>query len=450
MSHGSTHFLNIREAAILWGLLSFLSGCPDRHGGTNPPSKQVLRPSRASSKLNAIAENLRFLRISTTRAHISVGHGGTCAIANGGKLYCWGISLGPSDDSLPAVIPHSEPFVQVSRENKHACARTSTGEAWCVGWNDDGQIGATTTEKCTYYVYGNPEYVSCSGSVLRVDGLPPIADIVTGYARSCAVTRDGNVYCWGSGIWGMLGVIPSDPCDCAKSAVKVPNLENVQSLALGTFFSCALKTDGAVWCWGSNKEGQLGRGTRDARDRWDKLDKDAAAPPARVQGLTNIAEIAAGDHHVCALDRTRRKLWCWGSNRHGQFGILDVPESLVPLEVPLPQELGEVATIVAGGSATCALSTTGALFCWGLYQQDSERSDKPIPPRRIQGLPPLAAIAYDADRFCAVDQNGKVLSWGDTDAPDQLGYRSKPGTCDSGCWSPPTEISDLKVDILPP
>jgi alpha-tubulin suppressor-like RCC1 family protein len=259
------------------------------------------------------------------------------------------------------------------------------------------------------------------------------------------------------GLWGVLGVAPDDPCDCARTPVKVPGLDRIRALALGSFFSCALRADGTIWCWGSNTDGERGQGTHDERPRWDKSDKDAVEPPVKVGNLSGIVEIAAGSRHVCAVGASRRKLWCWGSNLEGQLGV-DIPEkpgashpgnhgSATPTEVVLPDEVGEISAIAAGGSATCALGASGSLFCWGASDERHQRGSPRSPILRVRGVPPLAAIAIDDDRSCGVTRAGKIMCWGGATAPDQLGFASKPGRCHQGCWEPPTELSGLVVDV---
>jgi alpha-tubulin suppressor-like RCC1 family protein len=120
----------------------------------------------------------------------------------------------------------------------------------------------------------------------------------------------------------------------------------VQALALGAFFACASRSDGTVWCWGSNTDGERGRGTHDERARWDKRDPGAVEPPTVVPALSNVVEIAAGSRHACAVAASRRRIWCWGLNHLGQLGVAGLPGSATPVEVALPADLGEIAAIV--------------------------------------------------------------------------------------------------------
>ncbi|MFN7003900.1 MAG: RCC1 domain-containing protein [Roseinatronobacter sp.] len=73
----------------------------------------------------------------------------------------------------------------------------------------------------------------------------------------------------------------------------------VQATA-GNVHTCALDADGDVWCWGANRDGQLGDGTFT-----DRL------TPTKVPGLQNVLQIAAGSWHTCAI-RANNRVSCWG------------------------------------------------------------------------------------------------------------------------------------------
>src|SRR5690606_13204900 len=127
----------------------------------------------------------------------------------------------------------------------------------------------------------------------------------------------------------------------------------VQAITAGYQHTCALTTTGAVWCWGRNGFGQLGDGSTNTQPA-----------PVQVSGLpSNIITITAGDQHTCALTDTGAA-WCWGYNQYGQLGdgASNSPET-TPVQVSgFPSD---VTAIAAGSWHTCALTDTGDAWCWG-------------------------------------------------------------------------------------
>src|SRR5262249_46728698 len=121
-------------------------------------------------------------------------------------------------------------------------------------------------------------------------------------------------------------------------------------VSVGGYHTCARKTDGTLWCWGDNVVGMLGDGTTTNRD-----------VPVQVTALGNsVAEVSAGEDHTCAR-KTDGTLWCWGYNNDGQLGDgTEVSES-PPVQVDaLGTGVGQVS---AGGDFTCARKTDNSLWC---------------------------------------------------------------------------------------
>ena len=220
--------------------------------------------------------------------------------------------------------------------------------------------------------------------------------------HTCALTTGGGVQCWGLNSSGQLGggtgTISSVP-------VAVSGLSSgVAAIAAGGFHTCALTTGGGVQCWGFNDNGQLGNGTT----------TDSSVPVAVSGASSDVAAIAAGAYHTCALT-TDGGVQCWGFNDNGQLGNGTTTDSSVPVavtgaverrrgdcsgRVPQLQALhvrrrpvlglrtavassatapprtaaypvavsglaSGVAAIAAGGFHTCALTTGGGVECWG-------------------------------------------------------------------------------------
>ena len=92
-------------------------------------------------------------------------------------------------------------------------------------------------------------------------------------------------------------------------------------ISAGGYHTCALKSNGTVWCWGNNYYGQLGDGTY--------VDKNI---PVQVLNLTNVIQISAGEDHTCAL-KSDGTVWCWGRNDEGQLGDGTNVSKNIPVQV---------------------------------------------------------------------------------------------------------------------
>jgi alpha-tubulin suppressor-like RCC1 family protein len=284
----------------------------------------------------------------------------------------------------------------IAAGDEHTCALTITAGVKCWGRNDFGQLGnGTTTDRHT---------------PVAVSGLASgVAAIASGGDHVCALTSGGAVKCWGDNARGPLG----DGTTTERlTPVAVSGLAGgVASLAAGADHTCALTNAGGVKCWGGNGSGQLGDGTTTTRHL-----------PVDVSGLTSgIAALAAGDEHTCALT-SAGAVKCWGGNDTGQLGDGTATERHTPVAVS--GLASGVATIAAGVYHTCALTSAGAVKCWGENDfgqlGDGTRTGRRIPVA-VSGLAGgVAALVAGGDHTCALMSAGGVKCWGDNVA-GQLG-----------------------------
>lgn len=307
------------------------------------------RPARRDEN-TASSEPVPVLGL-TGVAEVSPGFQYTCARLVNGTVECWGIDnvgqLGTGDPSrtdqdIPRPVldraggPSLGGVRQIAASYYHVCALMTGDAVRCWGQNNHSQLGVATMQE------RNP-------LPLVIQGLSDAEEIDVGPVHTCARRTGGTVQCWGEGLQGSLGGGTAGP---RVERATVTNLTTVAQVALSEDSSCALRMDGTVQCWGRNHEGQIGNGTRVSQP------VPSAGQAAQLNG---VAEIAAGNFHVCArlTDATVR---CWGLNNFGQLGDGTLATRDTPAPVP---GLAGVTALAGGGYHSCALLRDQTVRCWG-------------------------------------------------------------------------------------
>jgi alpha-tubulin suppressor-like RCC1 family protein len=317
----------------------------------------------------------------------SAAHCGRCG--NRCAVTC---SAGYCDDDV---------VIQVAAGGTHTCALRRSGAAVCWGNNASGQLGSGS--------------MVLQRAPVAVRNLSDGAHLAAGSEHTCVARRGGGVFCWGSGGDGRLGnggtTGATQPVEVRTSATTA--LAGAVRVAAGGRHACAVRSTGTVACWGRNASGQLGDGTVTQR-----------AFAVDVGGVTTATDVVAGSEHTCALlaDRT---VVCWGLNDQGQLGDgSGAPAgSRTPVAV---RDLTDVRAIASSPSArhTCALTTTGAVWCWGDNATGQlgvgGTTDAPTPVQVTALGMAAVAVGVGGAHSCAVRMDGTVACWGDN-AQGQIG-----------------------------
>lgn len=302
---------------------------------------------------------------------VQVAPGGvhTCALLERGGVRCWGDgrfgrlgngsieSIGDDElatEGTPVELP--APVLQLALGYSSSCALSVEGRVYCWGSADSGMLG-----------HGNSEDI---GDDESLEALSPVelggevVSIAATYRHACAILEGGSVRCWGDGEHGSLGNGDTQPIGDDELPSSTPPVNfggTAVQVAVGFGHTCVRTAAAEVRCWGANAEGQLGYGhTEDIGDDEDPI----VAGAVELGG--KAVHIGASATSTCALLESGA-LRCWGGNRHGQLGLGDrnpVGDDELPIE-PQALPFSDVAQIAVGGSHVCALEGGGTLLCWG-------------------------------------------------------------------------------------
>jgi alpha-tubulin suppressor-like RCC1 family protein len=214
-----------------------------------------------------------------------------------------------------------------------------------------------------------------------------------------ALKSDGTVWAWGHNVNGQLG---NGNYTSSNVPVQVVGLTDVVKIAVGGYHCFAMKSDSTWWAWGNNLLGQLGDGSAMGSN-----------VPIAVNPMSGIIDIAGGYYHTVAL-KNDGTVWAWGNNIDGQLGDNTNNSSLVPVQV---YALGGVTAIATGRyHYAMALKGDGTVWTWGLntYGQlgngTYSASNFPV---QVSGLSNVIGIDGSAYHAFAIRSDSTVWAWGD-------------------------------------
>lgn len=292
--------------------------------------------------------------------------------------------------SLPTRVLIDIPIIQIAAGQKHSLILGTDRKIYAFGSNEYGQIN-------------NNNPILIQSTPIPVPNLSDIVLIADGGNHSLALKSDYSVWAWGKNDHGQCGRSPNDVY--ISSPTRLNTELKAVKLAAGDHHSIALMEDGTILAWGSNIYGQLGNGT------WI----DYSYEPVKVQGLTDVIEIATGGEHSIAL-RKDGTVWTWGRNHAGQLGNGQVTHRNLPLQV---FGLPKIVAIDGEGSFTIALDANGNLWGFG-SNRDGQlgvrcNSNKQTLPVKIKSLPHISKIAAGHFHTIVLDENGLIWGFGRND-----------------------------------
>lgn len=286
--------------------------------------------------------------------HLGAGPTAACA-GTDASLHCWGrwsaIGTGPGDDkAAPGWALPLAHTRQVALGERHGCAIDGEGEVWC--WGRSPSVAEAGVLGTGAHQSTEPLHVPLGGQVVDLDA---------GFAHTCALRQDGAVFCWGDAACGQLG---DGSLEDSPTPVRAGSWPGARDLTTGASHSCVLDAQGQAWCWGCVSElgvedAQLvGLGLSGATRRVSPV----ASPTAGSHRFRTLVSSQGGT--LCGIS-TDDRVHCWGDNTVGQLGQGEGPARSAPVQV----QVQGARLLEAGEEAVCAVDGQGAVICWGLDRE---------------------------------------------------------------------------------
>lgn len=306
-------------------------------------------------------------------ATIASGSHFTCALGESGAVYCFGANdsgqLGDGSRESrgrPVRVVGLSGAKEIATGENHACVVHSTGEVLCWGSNGPGSCG----DPLDLYV----------PFPRKVAGLPHAARVFAGHSTSCAISSDGRLFCWGRNLSNQLSV-PRGPNESGRPVpVEIKEVQNPQSVAIGESHTCALTKSGEVYCWGNSEHGRSGSQGGVVPPSRINIGKATAIAVTNNASFAVLADGTLSYWGTWQRDRDfvaapvptttpDRNVTGIVTNRHTAFLRIGTNEWRFPkagISPPIPStDLSWAVELSAGDQYACGRSQSGELRCWG-------------------------------------------------------------------------------------
>ena len=310
----------------------------------------------------------------------------------------------------------SSAFVDIRAGEGHTCGLTGTGKVYCWGLNNYGQLGNGTTTSSTL-----PVLVDTSG----ISPYLRFSQIAVGFYNTCALSSEGAVYCWGYDGWGTVGDGGAAVNATTPTPVSTVNMTGTTTFKyIGgstSYHMCGISTAGEAYCWGENQAGQLGIGSITATTEPTKVNTTS------MSGDQTFINIATTRLSTCGIAGDG-KVYCWGRNYELQVGDGTATDRNTPTLVNTANVSNPTFKKLTGAYFTnCGITGDGKAYCWGHAGDgnygNGSTANSGIPQEvDTTGFadPGIIDVAASANATCFLTSDGNVYCTG-TDSSGQLG-----------------------------
>ncbi len=212
--------------------------------------------------------------------------------------------------------------------------------------------------------------------------------------HSAIITSDGSLYTWGYNRQGQLG--NGTKTDSSKPQ-KI--MDNVSTVSLGGCHSAAITKDGSLYTWGHNYYGQLGNGTT-----------TTSTTPQKI--MDNVIAVSLGNSHSAAITKDG-SLYTWGFNSsYGHLGTGTTTDSSKPQKI-----LNNVVSVSLAHDHSAAITKDGSLYTWGanyVGQLGNGSTTKSLKPQKIMSN--VVSVSLGSSYSAAITKDGSLYTWGTNDS----------------------------------
>jgi alpha-tubulin suppressor-like RCC1 family protein len=265
---------------------------------------------------------------------------------------------------------------------------------------DDGRnfLGMTARGR-SGSVAVHASYGSVSDSVIVILEAQQLSSVsMGGNGLLCFISTDRHAYCRGNNHEGELGSL----VEWAQFPVRVGGGNEFKSVTAGIWHACGLTSEGLAYCWGSNRDGKAGPGP-----------ETRVMLPQLVSADLSFRQLSAGIYHTCGITEDG-KAYCWGTQWGPASEGLRQPGPTSNTPVPIAGDQTFVQ-IDAGYGHTCALTETGAAYCWGgntSGQLGNGSTTSSATAVAVAGGLQFRHVSAGPGHSCGVTTDGQVYCWG--------------------------------------
>jgi len=332
----------------------------------------------------------------------------------GNTLFTWGLGTSGQlgDNTATSKSNPVQTIAQGNNWKQVACGSNNLGNGFTAAIKTDGTLWCW--ELGTSGQLGDNTATSKSSPVQTVTFGTNWKQVSGGSTHTVAIKTDGTLWLWGSNFGGQLG---DNTTTARSSPVQTVTFDtNWKQVSGGSTHTVAIKTDGTLWLWGANTNGQLG----------DNTTTNRSSPVQTVAFGTNWKQVTCGSNHTAAI-KTDGTLWCWGENSSGQLGDNTATSKSSPVQTVTFGTNWKQVTISAQSNHTVAIKTDGTLWLWGSNAGgqlgDNTTTNRSSPVQTVTFSTNWKQVSGGFALTAAIKADGTLWLWG-TNTNGQLGDNS--------------------------